>query len=77
MNQGAGRRARDLPGLCDEVSVAVEIASDGSVRDVQLSPAIADRRTKLHRQRASKRELQAFPRETYRVNYPYRVRAAN
>ena len=66
------------PGPRDQVQVAVEIVSDGSVRDVQVSPnfagtsegdCIADVLRSAN--------FGPFQRATYRVQYPYRVRVEN
>ncbi len=66
------------PGPRGQVQVAVEIVSDGSVRDVQLSPnfagtseggCIVDVLRSAY--------FGPFQRATYRVQYPYRVRVEN
>lgn len=63
------------PGQRDVVSVTVEIVSDGSVRDVQLSPnfaGTAEGDCIVNVLRSA--YFGPFQRETYRVNFPYRVR---
>jgi hypothetical protein len=66
------------PGPRDEVRVRVEIVSDGSVRDVQLSPNFAGSSEGgciVDILRSA--DFGPFRRETYSVIFPYRVRVEN